>query len=352
MICLLNLTTALRIFFPTWVIFLAIFKANFCRANSGLQYENHSQILENYGDEHARVLNLEAMHMRKINPTNEIVTQPTVRRTHSPNINTTCVSCQNREAYIKFTKEQIRIEILRKLNMREPPNVTMDLIPQHMIHQLTKNFELDEKRFQDQNSNMMGDDPNIGGSYEIEEEDDFNFQTKLINILAKNAKDVDRLSNKITQSEEEIQYFDLNTEAIRDERWQNIENAMLHMHLPNATDPHDSEIWIQVKMVVTMNDGNFIFKQKHNFKTELLLDQGGWIEIDVRDMVSYWMRGHNYGFTISMKSSKGENLDTSFQHQQQNGHTSFLQLKIRDSVWNTRKRHYLNNICNKNDDEN
>ena len=72
--------------------------------------------------------------------------------------------------------------------MREPPNVTMDLIPQHMIRQLTKNFEPHENRFQDQNSNMMGDDPNVGGSYEIEEEDDFHFQTRLINVLAKNGK--------------------------------------------------------------------------------------------------------------------------------------------------------------------
>ena len=34
---------------------------------------------------------------------------------------------------------------------------------------------------------MMGDDPN-GGSYEVEEEDDFHFQTRLINVLAKNGK--------------------------------------------------------------------------------------------------------------------------------------------------------------------
>ena len=32
--------------------------------------------------------------------------------------------------------------------------------------------------------------------------------------------------------------------------------------------------------------------------------------------------------------------------------TPFLQLKIRDSVWNTRKKRNLKNICNKNDDEN
>ena len=71
MICLLNLSTALRLFFPTWVIFLAIFNANFCRANH--QHDIPSQILENYGDEHARVLNFEAMHQRS-NQRNEIVT--------------------------------------------------------------------------------------------------------------------------------------------------------------------------------------------------------------------------------------------------------------------------------------
>ena len=137
-------------------------------------------------------------------------------------------------------------------------------------------------------------------------------------------KDVDTLSNKITQRKEEIQYFDLNTPQIRDERWQNVEKAMLHMHLPNATDPHDTEVWIQVKMVMMNKHHGVIFKQKHNFKTELLPDQGGWIEIDVRDMVSHWMKGQNYGFTISVESAKGQKLNTSFQHQQQNGQVSLL----------------------------
>ena len=75
--------------------------------------------------------------------------------------------------------------------MREPPNVNKSLIPEHMIRQLTKNFEPHERSsYQDdqQNSNMMGDDPNVGGSYEVEEEDDFHFQTRLINVLAKNGK--------------------------------------------------------------------------------------------------------------------------------------------------------------------
>ena len=145
-------------------------------------------------------------------------------------------------------------------------------------------------------------------------------------------KDVDTLSNKITQRKEEIQYFDLNTPQIRDERWQNVEKAMLHMHLPNATDPHDTEVWIQVKMVMMNKHHGVIFKQKHNFKTELLPDQGGWIEIDVRDMVSHWMKGQNYGFTISVESAKGQKLNTSFQHQQQNGQVSLLYM-------------YLVNIC-------
>ena len=96
------------------------------------------------------------------------------------------------------------------------------------------------------------------------------------------------------------------------------------MHLPNATDPHDTEVWIQVKMVMMNKHHGVIFKQKHNFKTELLPDQGGWIEIDVRDMVAHWLKHseENYGFTISVESAKGHPFNVSFQHQQQNGQVS------------------------------
>ena len=73
MICLLNLTSTLRLFFPTWVIFLAIFNANVCRANNQAENPSNSQILENFGDEHARILSFEAMNKRS-NQRNEIVT--------------------------------------------------------------------------------------------------------------------------------------------------------------------------------------------------------------------------------------------------------------------------------------
>ena len=159
-------------------------------------------------------------------------------------------------------------------------------------------------------------------------------------------KDVDTLSNKITQRKEEIQYFDLNTPQIRDERWQNVEKAMLHMHLPNATDPHDTEVWIQVKMVMMNKHHGVIFKQKHNFKTELLPDQGGWIEIDVRDMVSHWMKGQNYGFTISVESAKGQKLNTSFQHQQQNGQVSLHTILCTCKNLLGKKMEYYTNISN------
>ena len=148
--------------------------------------------------------------------------------------------------------------------------------------------------------------------------------TYILKYLFLLGKDVDTLSNKITQRKEEIQYFDLNTPQIKDERWQNVEKAMLHMHLPNATDPDDTEVFIQVKMVMMNKHHGVDFKQKHNFHTELLPDQGGWIEIDVRDMVAHWLKHpvENYGFSISVESAKGHRFNVSFQHQQQNGQVS------------------------------
>ena len=82
----------------------------------------------------------------------------------------------DRTEFIQATKEQIRKEILRKLNLNAPPNVTSNDAPKHLIEQLKRKYDLDE--------NEMGqsDQP------ELMEEDDFHFQTREISILAQNGK--------------------------------------------------------------------------------------------------------------------------------------------------------------------
>ena len=100
-----------------------------------------------------------------------------MRYSYTPIAKAKCpANCVDRTEFIQATKEQIRKEILRKLNLNAPPNVTSNDAPKHLIEQLKRKYDLDE--------NEMGqsDQP------ELMEEDDFHFQTREISILAQNGK--------------------------------------------------------------------------------------------------------------------------------------------------------------------
>lgn len=118
--------------------------------------------------------------------------EPTVRRTFVPpgRDKTNCTSCVDRELYLNFTKEEIRKEILRKLDLKEPPNVSVDAVPKHLIKQLLDRYRHDLE----DSVNIMNDDPSAHfnggghGHFASYEEDDYHFQTRQINMLAQNRK--------------------------------------------------------------------------------------------------------------------------------------------------------------------
>lgn len=95
----------------------------------------------------------------------------------------------DRELYLNFTREEIRKEILRKLDLKAPPNVSAASVPQHLIRQL-----MDKYRHELGSVNVMNDDPikvasmSPNGQFVMEEDDDFHFQTRQINVLAQNGE--------------------------------------------------------------------------------------------------------------------------------------------------------------------
>ena len=90
---------------------------------------------------------------------------PLVRTFTAKNKN--CPSCVNdREEYIKYTKEAIKKDILKKLGMTKAPNITHDKPPKHLIRQMMKKYartkrhevEVDEDHFQTRILNIHGQD--------------------------------------------------------------------------------------------------------------------------------------------------------------------------------------------------
>ena len=79
-----------------------------------------------------------------------------------------------------MTKEEIRKDILRKLNLDEAPNVDVTKVPHELIQENLAHFKSVHL-----NKGMMSDQAIPG---HIEVEDDTYFQTRAINVMAKDGE--------------------------------------------------------------------------------------------------------------------------------------------------------------------
>ena len=96
--------------------------------------------------------------------------------------NKSCSSCvNNRELYINYTKEAIKQDILKKLGMKNPPNVQKANVPKHLIRQMVEKYAPHSYEHQ----GIQNDAP--ARINEIEDDED-HFQTKVMNILGQDGK--------------------------------------------------------------------------------------------------------------------------------------------------------------------
>ena len=95
-----------------------------------------------------------------------------IARRSFPNGNSNgCTACAGRDLFLNFTKEELRVEILRKLGMRAPPDVAAKkLIPKnvvkHLMHkhsqELTNSNEL-------MNDEPLSADADVTSGFEMDE---------------------------------------------------------------------------------------------------------------------------------------------------------------------------------------
>ena len=96
--------------------------------------------------------------------------------------NKTCPSCViDREEYIKYTKEAIKKDILKKLGMKKAPNVSKDMAPKHLIYQMMEKYASHSY----QHEGLLNDAPIR--SNEVDDDED-HFQTRILNILGQDGK--------------------------------------------------------------------------------------------------------------------------------------------------------------------
>ena len=125
---------------------------------------------------------------------NQLTDQPEdealIARRSFPNGNSNgCTACAGRDLFLNFTKEELRVEILRKLGMRAPPDVAAKkLIPKNVVrHLMHKHSQELTSSNEAMNDEPLSGDADVTSGFEMDEavdEDDYHFQTKQINILA------------------------------------------------------------------------------------------------------------------------------------------------------------------------
>ena len=139
----------------------------------------------------------------------------------------------------------------------------------------------------------------------------------------------------------DIQYFSLDTLRNRQEDIKDF-NAKLYVHLPADHGPVSSannanlsllesesddimyygdEAWVYLYYVtIDKNSGVGSLIQTEATRVKLLANRGGWIDIDMEEILSVWLKypEENHGLHIVVKTKTGAELPIGVQHQTTN----------------------------------
>lgn len=114
----------------------------------------------------------------------------------------------------------------------------------------------------------------------------------------------------------DIQYFQVLTPQL-ERSWRDVTRAHLWVHLPAAPTPDDKYAWISVHYVSIDKKNKPFLTQDTVTRVKLRPDRGGWIEINVWDVVSLWFKNPdlNLGIVITVSTSTGAAIDVGLSDQ-------------------------------------
>ncbi|XP_034238379.1 growth/differentiation factor 8-like [Thrips palmi] len=235
-----------------------------------------------------------------------------------------CNMCQEREAIRNWSLAAIKEQILHKLNLQQPPNITGRRLPPYdqvaydLLHQ-PPNLG---------GNGMLGDDPDAYRTEQFyEEDDDYHAKTERIiafpqthmNKVRHRAQDADvlhfRFSPKVMQSQ-----------VAKATLWLFVRGTGVHRHYHNRhhrhphRDPHrddaeededsveeeEEEVEEEVPPQVVVNVLRMRNREHVQFDVEATVKvarpegEGVWVMVDINKMVEDWFRrpSHNLGLSV------------------------------------------------------
>nr|URT29675.1 growth/differentiation factor 8 [Odontobutis potamophila] len=239
-----------------------------------------------------------------------------------------CSTCEVRQHIKTMRLNAIKNQILSKLRMKEAPNISKDVVKQLLpkappLQQLLDQYD------------VLGDD----NRDLVLEEDDEHATTETIMLMATEPDPIvqvdgrpDCCSFSFTQKFQPSQ----------------IVRAQLWVHLRPALEP--TTVFLQISRLTPVQDGGRPIRIR-SLKIEMKAGVSSWQSIDVKQVLSVWLRQPetNWGIEIKAFDSRGNDLAVTSPEPGEDGLQPFMEVKMADGPKRVRRESGLD--CDENSPE-
>nr|AAX82170.1 myostatin [Pagrus major] len=239
-----------------------------------------------------------------------------------------CATCEVRQQIKTMRLNAIKSQILSKLRMKEAPNISRDIVKQLLpkappLQQLLDQYD------------VLGDD----NRDVVMEEDDEHAITETIMMMATEPESVVQVDG-----EPRCCFFSF-TQKIQANR---IVRAQLWVHL-RASD-EATTVFLQISRLMPVTDGNGHIHIR-SLKIDVNAGVGSWQSIDVKQVLSVWLRQPetNWGIQINAFDSRGNDLAVTSAEPGEDGLQPFMEVKISEGPKRVRRDSGLD--CDENSPE-
>ncbi|KAM4559100.1 growth/differentiation factor 8 [Odontesthes bonariensis] len=239
-----------------------------------------------------------------------------------------CATCDVRQQIKTMRLNAIKSQILSKLQMKEAPNISRDIVNQLLpkappLQQLLDQYD------------MLGDD----NKDVVMEEDDEHATTETIMMMATEPESIIQVDG-----DPKCCFFSF-TEKFQANR---IVRAQLWVHLRPADEV--TTVFLQISRLMPVTDGSRHIRIR-SLKIDVNAGVSSWQSIDVKQVLTVWLRQPetNWGIEINAFDARGNDLAVTSAEPGEEGLQPFMEVKISEGPKRARRDSGLD--CDENSPE-
>lgn len=217
-----------------------------------------------------------------------------------PYVPSNCSRCRMIEETLNMTKEAIKQQILSKLGLRQPPNITGRALPS--IPPL--NNLLDRYGMQSDAPGNFKPGPVIE-----EEEDDYHAKTEKVISFAQEAPPSLGIPSNI-----EVLYFKFSHSVMVNKVM--TANLWVYLHPYEKASPLTTLVHVYKVQRTDQRSESIVQEHVDSIKVEIKPRKHNWVTVDIRKLVNEWFRNphKNYGLVVQAYDNEGRQLVVTTKH--------------------------------------